>query len=286
MDSNGAQQVKFNCLGVEIAAQIWGADGLPRIIALHGWLDSSASFMPLALELRDRFQIVAIDLWGHGQSGHRERSTSYPILDYVLLIEDIRRQLVCETFILLGHSLGAGVGCLYAGAFPERCDKVVFIEGLGTLSEGPDKAPARLRHHVEQILGLSQKRIPSYVDFAAASLIRERATGLSNSASLILAERGTKKSGDGVVWSADPRLKMDSQYYLTEEQICTFLASIRGPVLLISASNGFNFSGRVEFANRLKSIGQLTHEEIAGTHHVHMDSPGPVAKLISEFLLK
>ena len=46
-----------------------GAVGQPRVLALHGWLDNAASFLPLAARL-PALDLVMLDLPGHGRSGH------------------------------------------------------------------------------------------------------------------------------------------------------------------------------------------------------------------------
>jgi pimeloyl-ACP methyl ester carboxylesterase len=50
---------------------------------------------------------------------------------------------------LIGHSMGAAVGTLVAGTYPELLNKLVLIEGIGPLTESVQGTPARLRASIE-----------------------------------------------------------------------------------------------------------------------------------------
>ena len=290
-----AQEVKFRCLGLDVAGLSWGAAEAPVILALHGWLDNAASFAPLVPYLLPKYRVVALDLWGHGRSSHRSAGTSYPILDYVALVEGARRFLSLDHLLLMGHSLGAGVAVLYAGSHPQHCERLLLIEGIGPLTDTPDHLPDRLFRHVGKMLAIDDqdksgasphKRPHFYPDVAAAANVRHRATGLDPGAALLLAARGTKVVTGGVAWSTDPALKIESQYRLTEEQVCAFLSRIDCPVGLVAADSGFKFADGPALQNRLAAIRHLNHKVVSGSHHVHMEDPRVIAEFIHSFLLK
>ena len=58
-----------------------GRAGAPKVLALHGWLDNAASFVPLAAHLDD-IELIALDLPGHGRSAHLPPGGHYTCLLY------------------------------------------------------------------------------------------------------------------------------------------------------------------------------------------------------------
>ena len=60
--------------GTTVAGLRSPGTGGQRVLALHGWLDNAASFVPLAAQLPG-LELVAIDLPGHrsGRASCRER---------------------------------------------------------------------------------------------------------------------------------------------------------------------------------------------------------------------
>ena len=97
---------------------------VPRVLALHGWLDNAASFIPLAPHLHG-IDLVAIDQPGHGRSAHLPPGTDYSFVGAINAILDVADALGWERFALLGHSMGGGISSLIAAACPERIERLV-----------------------------------------------------------------------------------------------------------------------------------------------------------------
>ena len=87
---------------------------------------------------------VALDLAGHGKSGSRSADSAYNLWQDAGDLLDVADMLGWQRFTLLGHSRGAGISMLFAGAFPERVDKLVLLEGGLPLTAEASEAPAGL----------------------------------------------------------------------------------------------------------------------------------------------
>ncbi|MBC7210901.1 MAG: alpha/beta fold hydrolase, partial [Pseudomonas sp.] len=151
------EEIRLTLGHIELAAHLFGpADGLP-VIALHGWLDNANSFARLAPQLKG-LRIVALDLAGHGYSGHRPVGAGYALADYAHDVLRVAEQLGWARFGLLGHSLGAIISVQLAGALPERVSHLALIDGVipPTLSE--QDAAERLGLALQAQLRLEGKR--------------------------------------------------------------------------------------------------------------------------------
>ena len=145
----------------------WGEAGRPPVLALHGWLDNAASFVPLAAHL-EGIELVAIDLPGHGRSAHLPPGADYSFAAAVHLVLDVADALGWERFALLGHSMGAGISSLVAAACPERVRRLVAIEALGALPDTPENTVPRLRQAVPPArCAAAPARFPTWAQGAA-----------------------------------------------------------------------------------------------------------------------
>ena len=267
-----------------IAALRGGREGATPVLALHGWLDNAASFVPLARHL-DGLDLVAVDLPGHGRSAHLAVGADYSFYGSVNVVLDIADALGWERFALLGHSMGAGIGSLVAAACPQRVTRFLAIEALGALAETPQRTTSRMREAVAAARALPNKSLRVFPALEPAIRARMHANALSEPVARLLVERGTRLVDGGFVWSSDPRLTLPSFTRLTEAQVADLIAGIECPVRLI---HGDPAQPYLPDAVRRAHAAALREGElivIPGGHHLHMEQPGEVAAAIGDFLL-
>ena len=276
-------------VGIDIAlGRIAGlrnqGDG-PRVLALHGWLDNAASFIPLSAHLHG-LDLVAIDLPGHGRSAHLPPGTDYSFVGAMNAVLDVADALGWERFALLGHSMGAGIASMIAAACPQRIERLVAIEALGALAEVPERTVARLRDAVAAARALPGKRLRVFADRDAAVRVRMQANALSEPVARLLVERGTKAVDGGYVWSSDPRLTLPTMMRLTEAQIENLIAGIACPTLVIHADPPQPYLPEPLRSRRAGLLPQGELRVIAGSHHLHMEDAQAVAAAIGDFFVR
>lgn len=97
------------------------------ICFLHGWLLNSSTFDNVIDCLKDKYNIIAIDLPGFGKSDDLKRAFS--LKDYAYVLESILKyyydKLMIDSIYLLGHSFGGRVVIKYLNIFDNQ-----FIKGL------------------------------------------------------------------------------------------------------------------------------------------------------------
>lgn len=256
-----------------------------RVLALHGWLDNAASFLPLSAHLRG-IDIVAPDLPGHGGSVHLPPGANYSFDVALNAVLDLADSLGWQRFALLGHSMGAGIASMVAAACPDRIDCFVAIEVLGALAEAPDRTAQRLRDAVAASRGLPGKRLRVFPDVATAVRARMQANALDEPTARLLVERGLTPVAGGFVWSSDPRLTLPTLLRPTEAQVEDLVAGIMCPTRVI---HGDPAQPYLPDALRRARAALLPHGDLVvlrGGHHLHMDDPGAVAAAIGDFFTR
>jgi|26BtaG_2_1085354.scaffolds.fasta_scaffold00430_5 pimeloyl-ACP methyl ester carboxylesterase len=258
------------------------------ILMLHGWLDNSMTFVKLAPELTGLGPIYALDLAGHGHSGHRPEGQSYLLLDYVADLAELVERYFQETadgrINLVGHSLGGIVAALYAAAFPERVRNLVMIDSLGAISRPVSETIPQLRKAIKKRIAGSGRHV-LYPDIETAAKAREGGLSpLSPEAALTLIPRNMKPVDNGFVWRTDPRLRHPSPLMMTEEQVTASLAALDTRALFVRADQGL-LAYRKDLDKRASALANLQVANVPGGHHCHLDGEtGYVADAVRHFL--
>lgn len=110
--------------GSSFAVRCAGARDRPAFVFLHGWPESSRTFLPLMRMLADEFYLLAIDLPGVGGS-----KGALPIGDTHLLARMVRKVIEkqgAKSVILVGHDYGGMIAFSYARQFGSELDGIVI----------------------------------------------------------------------------------------------------------------------------------------------------------------
>lgn len=124
--------------GVRIAYTSTGT-GTPAIVFIHGGYADQSFWKEQIDPLSERFQVVTLDLAGHGASGERYREWTMDMYG-----EDVRavvRALDLESVVLVGNSLGGPVSIAAAKKLPGLVRGIVAVDTFQDIQrEWPDEA--------------------------------------------------------------------------------------------------------------------------------------------------
>jgi len=278
------ENIIFDICSQEIAGKHWNKGAKHKLLALHGWLDNCASFDFLAPLLTD-FEIVALDLAGHGHSYHRNFLGAYNIWQDIPELVAITKRLAWESFSLLGHSRGAMISALFAAAFPRRVEHLFLIDALLPEPVGAEDAPAQLARAAVNLEMASQTKSCLYPSFDDTVLSRMSGmVSVCRADAEALARRGVEESEQGFYWSYDKKLAAPSELKLSPAQVKAFAQSIKAPTLLFLASDGLesNLKSTRYYARQIPDCAVV---ELTGYHYLHMSTQcNTIASEIDSFL--
>jgi pimeloyl-ACP methyl ester carboxylesterase len=270
----------------ELAGLRFGDPDGPKLLALHGWLDNAASFIPLAASL-EGFDVVALDLPGHGASSHRVAGYDYVYVDWLHDVLDALDALGWARAHLLGHSMGATIASTLAAAAPERVARLALVEGLGPLGGPAESAGTRLREAVAARRALDARRDePTRVikDIDTAVAARLQATPMREADARLIVERNLQPADGGWSWRSDPRLRLPSSTRLPEAAIRAILRAIEAPTLLVAAAPSAPYFPPELRAERVACLREATLHVLDGGHHLHMERATEISALLRDFL--
>lgn len=260
--SSGESEAQFfDSSGIELAYSIDGEG--PPVILIHGFmLDADFNWRrPGMTEVLTRhFQVISLDVRGHGQSEKPHDSSAYG----VELAEDVVRlmdHLQLERAHVVGYSMGGEIAVKLVTLYPDRMLSVV-IGGAGWLREGS----------------------PSLAAYAA---LADMLSSFGPEASIVQAMGGLpglSETDREVIDANDPRavaiLARTAQGLAVSERD---LRLNRVPALSVMGEND-EYREDIEALREVMS--NLSVEQVAGQDHIGTISDPHFTDIVRNFLLE
>lgn len=102
-------------------------DGRQTLVFIHGFSGSLSVWGPFEEKLQNAYNLVSLDLRGHGKSKRYLRFKKYRMEAFAEDVEALLNHLSIEKCVLISHSLGAIIALIFIRRHPERVSKAVFI---------------------------------------------------------------------------------------------------------------------------------------------------------------
>ena len=266
----------------------WGDPAAPKVLLLHGFLDVSATWQPVAEGLLPRYQVLAPDFRGFGHTEWPADGYWFP--DYVGDLEVIADHYSAgEPVLLVGHSMGAQIASLYAGLRPARVKKLVCLDGLFLPDMEASLAPRRFRRWLDELKDLPLQK--SYASFEElAERVRKAHPDLPGERADFVARCWGREDGSGrITLCADPKHRLAGPGLYRAEESLAVWREITAPTLFVGAglSQFRKAISPEETARRracFRDLRAVTVER--GTHMLHFSAPAETARAIAAFLEK
>lgn len=142
-------------------------EGLGNVIVLlHGFLESLEIWDDFSKELSATFQVVTIDLPGHGESGDLGEINSMEMM--ADSVDAVLNHLKIKQCVVAGHSMGGYVAIHLAEKHPEK------VKGFGFFHSHADTDTAEGKQNRDRVITILRKNYISWVNQFIPDLFAEK----------------------------------------------------------------------------------------------------------------
>ena len=268
----------FDASELRLSYTEWGDPGLPTVVMLHGFAQTSHAWDLITLGLADRFHLISLDQRGHGDSqwatdGDYSLETQQQDLDEFIKSLGVRR------LILVGLSMGGRNAYVFASRNPQLISNLVVVD---TGPQGIRSGRSRIRNFVTMPDELDTfeefvERVHSYVPHRSLEQI-------SNS----LLNNIRQMENGKWTWKYD-RLLRDPNYRrqaASQDQLWAYWESVKCPSLIIRGGNSDVLAS--EMVAEMTSRNPFSESAVVpeSGHLVPGDNPAGFLRVIRPWLLE
>ncbi len=261
-------------LGLHIQQQGSG----PPVVLLHGFTGSSETWASLTELLAPHFEVVAVDIVGHGLSDSPEEVDRYRMERCVDDLVEVIAKLGHRRATWLGYSMGARAALSLAVRHPEVAEALV-LEGVTAGLADPVLRAERIASDERLADRIERWGLESFIDFWQSIALWD--TQATMPAARLAALRGQRLAGS-------PRGLANSLRGMgsgAQQPVHAKLAELSLPVLLLAGALDAKFT---TIAAELAEL--LPRAEVAsipGTGHAaHFEDPQTFNRTVLDYLRK
>lgn len=250
--------------GVPVRFLTWGEPGRPGLIFVHGGGANAYWWAHIAAQFADDYRVLAMDISGHGDSGHRDSYSLVQWTDEVMAVAAAGR--IEGPPVLIGHSMGGFVTIVTAALHSDDLAGVVVCDSPVT---EPD--PEVAGYHIGDAFG--RARVYESLDVIASRFrtVPEQEHYLDYVLDHV-ARNSAKRADGGWVWKFDRNIFRQFSGSMRGVAL-PYLADVTCRLGLLRSENGlvtrdigdsmFEMLGRVTPVIELPQAG----------HHAMLDEP-------------
>ncbi|WP_408007334.1 2-succinyl-6-hydroxy-2,4-cyclohexadiene-1-carboxylate synthase [Pseudalkalibacillus sp. A8] len=261
--------------GIRYHVEKYG-EGKPLLL-LHGFTGSGADWVPFKRNWMDDFQLIMVDLIGHGKTDHIEKVEKYSMEQTAKAIAYILTELKIESAYVLGYSLGGRVALTFAMIYPERV-KHLLLESSSPGLRTAEERLARKENDERLADRIEKEGIESFVEFwESIPLFQTQQNHLSKETQKALHQKRLDNSQVGLANS------LRGMGTGVQPSWWDKLAAFKIPTTLIVGALDHKFCRIAEDMLQKLPNGKIVVVEKAG-HTVHLEKPAQFAKIVVDEL--
>jgi len=248
------------------------------VVLLHGFTGDHSTWNPIKQYLIDSFQVICIDVIGHGKTSSPPDVSKYRMEQVVSQISEILDHLLLKKAHILGYSMGGRLALSYAIANPERVKSLVLEStspGLRTEEE------RRLRVQADEQLSdkILRDGIEKFVDYWENIPLFKTQKNINILAREQIRQQRLANNPIGLANSLKGMGTGAQPSYWDE------LAALDMPVLLLCGELDSKFCRISKEMQLLIKNADLVEVNEVG-HAIHVEDPKKFGTIVKEFLCK
>ena len=245
----------------------------PGLLLVHGHAAQSHWWDFIAPALMRDYEVVALDLSGHGDSGHRE---AYSAATWAGEIATVCEAARLHRPTLVGHSLGGIMTRVAAYLYPDLCQAILLVDSVLPSSPGGSKPPPlpqlTPRIYLTLAQGMARFRLRPAQPPPADYILRHIAAhSLRSCAGQAAAQ--TSSSSSGYRFKLDRAILAKMVPHPILPVATEMLKALRVPVGFIYGKKSRFFPPEAQHALSSLIVPDLLCGIDAAHHHVFLDQP-------------